>query len=291
MRKLSKRNHVYSFSPDHTPVYEIDLGETVVVETWDAFAGRYTEPDGGQSIEDKANPATGPIAVRGIAPGDTLAIEILGVQPVGTGILRSHDLLKKIPIVGEYAFFDDLPWRLQPMIGVLGLAPSQGEQHCHMPGMHGGNLDTNDVCAGAVLHLRAGAAGGLMAMGDVHALMGEGESNGMGIEVGADITLRVYKEAQPLTRFPYILLNGRAVVVASAKTLDEASQMAVDEMRRIVIEQLQVDVDTARLLVGVLGNLRISQIVNPLKTVRVDMPLVRRGDRWALRTGDTALCG
>jgi len=282
MRPLSKDHHIYDFSPDHPPAYEIDLGEIVVVEAWDAFAGRYTEPDGGQGVEGKANPATGPIAVRGIEAGNTLAVEILGIELLGTGVLRSGSLVKKIPIRGSYAFFDDRQWRLKPMVGVLGVAPSEGEIEGKVPGMHGGNLDTNDVCTGAILHLRSQVDGGLLAMGDVHALMGEGESNGMGIEVGALITLRVHREEQPLTHYPYVLLDGKLIVIASAETLDEASELAVGEMRRIVIEQLRVDADTTRLLVGVLGNVRISQIVNPLKTVRVEMPLVRQGGRWVL---------
>jgi len=270
-------------SPNHPPAYEINLDETIVVETWDAFAGRYTEADGGQSIEGKANPSTGPIAVRSVEAGDTLAIEILGIEPVGTGILRSGSLVKKIPIIGNYAFFDDLQLRLQPMIGVIGVAPSKGEIDCMFPGMHGGNLDTNDVCAGAVLHLQAQVAGGLLAMGDVHAIMGEGESNGMGIEVGTNITLRVRKEENPLTNYPYILLNGNLILIASAENLDKASWMAVEEMQRIAREQLGADTDTARLLVGVLGNVRISQIVNPLKTVRVEMPFVRCEDQWIIQ--------
>ena len=93
MRMLPKDHHVYDFRPDHPPAYEIDLGEPVVVEVWDAFAGRYTESDGGQGVEGKANPATGPIAVRGIKARDTLAVEILGVQPVGTGVLRSSTVM------------------------------------------------------------------------------------------------------------------------------------------------------------------------------------------------------
>ncbi len=282
MRILSKHHHVYTMSPNHPPAYKIDPGETVTVETWDAFAGRYTEADGGESVEGKANPATGPIAIRGIEAGDTLAVEILGVEPIGTGILRSGDLLKKIPIVGSYAFFDDWHWQMRPMIGVIGVAPSEGELDCMIPGVHGGNLDTNDVCAGATLHLQAQVADGLLAMGDVHALMGEGESNGMGIEVGANITLCVRKEKDPLTFHPYVILGNRLIVLISAENLDQAAWTAVETMKQIVIEQLEVDTDTARLLVGVLGNVRISQIVNPLKTVRIDMPLVRSGDRWVL---------
>ena len=51
---------------------------------------------------------------------------------------------------------------------------------------------------------------------------------------------------------------------------------------RLSSNNFGVDADTARLLVGVLGNVRISQIVNPLKTVRVDMPLVQCEDRWVI---------
>lgn len=207
---------------------------------------------------------------------------ILGVTPLSPGILRTRELVKKIPIVGEYAVFDEWRWRLRPMIGVLGVAPAEGELDNHAPGEHGGNLDTNDVCAGATLHLRAQVQGGLLAMGDVHALMGEGESNGMGIEVGAHITLRVRKEGDPLTHHPYVVLGDRAIVIISARTLDEAAWTAVATMQQIVIDRLQVAQDTARLLVGVLGQLRISQIVNPLKTVRLEMPLRWNGQQWYL---------
>jgi len=284
MRRLSKERHVYSFSAQHTPAYEVSLGEPFVVETWDAFAGRYTEADGGRSAEGKANPATGPICVQGVEPGEAVAIEILSIQPVGTGILRTREAVLKIPMEGGFAVLGGVPWRLEPMVGVLGVAPARGAYDCKVPGPCGGNLDTSDVCAGAVLHLVAQVPGALLAMGDVHALMGEGESNGMGIEVGADITVRVRVERQPLTMFPYILLEDRLVVVASAETLDEACRMSVLETRRIVEGHLGVGAEEARLLVGVLGNVRVSQIVNPLVTARVDFPLAREGTGWVLRS-------
>lgn len=282
MRILSRDHHVFSFCANHAPTYEIDCNEIVCVETWDAFAGRYTEPDGGPSKGERTNPATGPISVRGIEPGDTLAVEILGIAPKGTGILRSGELLKKIPIVGDHAFFDNYKWRMMPMIGVIGVMPSEGDFGCQLPGPYGGNLDTNDVCAGATIQFHVQIPGGLLGMGDVHARMGEGETNGMGIEAAADITLRVHKEPDPLTHLPYIVMPDRVIVVASEKTLDEAAAVAVEDMKRIVRERLNVDADTARLLVGVLGNLRISQIVNPLKTVRLEMPLIKTKTAWTL---------
>ena len=71
-------------------------------------------------------------------------------------------------------------------------------------------------------------------------------------------------------------------MVVSDETLDKAAWSVVDEMKRIVGDRLGVDADTARLLVGVRGHLRISQIVNPLKTVRLEMPMARRNGKWEL---------
>lgn len=282
MRTFAKDKHVYSMSPVHPHVYEMGLGETVVVDAWDAFSGRYTEPDGGASIDEKANPATGPIRVNGVSAGDTLAIDILGVQPYGTGVLRSGELLKLCPIVGDHACFDDYRWPMKPMIGVIGVVPQEGDIPNSMPGGHGGNLDTNDVCAGARLHIQVGVDGAGLAMGDVHAVMGEGETNGMGIEVGARITIRTELETDPVTHHPYIVLKDTLIVVVSDETLDKAAWEAVGDMKRIVAERLGIDADTARLLVGVRGHLRISQIVNPLKTVRLEMPIVSRNGKWEL---------
>ena len=120
-------------------------------------------------------------------------------------------------------------------------------------------------------------------MGDVHAYMGEGESNGMGIEVAADITLRIRKWNDNLSSRPFIVREDSLISVASANTLDEAAWSAVEEMRRMIMSALNVDADEARIMVGVLGNVRVSQIVNPKKTVRVEMPVVRKGDKWQIR--------
>ncbi len=119
-------------------------------------------------------------------------------------------------------------------------------------------------------------------MGDVHAYMGDGESNGMGIEVAADITLRISKWDEDISSHPFIIKEDGIVTISSADTLDAAARNAVEEMRKIAMTTLHVDKDEARLLVGVLGNVRISQIVNPKKTARVEMPLIKINEGWRL---------
>jgi len=284
MRRLSREKYVYELSAGCPPAYGVDLGETVIVEVWDAFTGRYTVRKDEEDDETRANAATGPIYIRGLEPGDIAAIEIINVKPVGQGILRSASGWRLIDIDdGSAAYSEDLSLPLKPMVGVMGIAPAEGILDGKTPRDCGGNMDTNDVCAGSTLCLTAQVPGGLLVMGDVHAYMGEGESNGMGIEVAADITLRVHKWDENLSSRPFIVREDALISIASEDTLDNAAWKAVEEMRKIVMLALDVDADEARLLVGVLGNVRVSQIVNPRMTARVEMPMIKAADGWEIR--------
>ncbi len=284
MRMLSREKYVYELNAGCPPAYEIDLGETVIVEAWDAFTGRYTVRKDEDDDETRANAATGPIYIRGLEPDDIAAIEIINVKPVGQGILRSASGWRLIDIDdGAAAYSEELSLPLKPMIGVMGIAPAEGILDGKTPRDCGGNMDTNDVCAGSTLCLTVEVPGGLLVMGDVHAYMGEGESNGMGIEVAADITLKVHKWDENLSSRPFIVREDALISIASEDTLDRAAWKAVEEMRKMVMLALDVDADEARLLVGVLGNVRVSQIVNPRMTARVEMPMVKTADGWEIR--------
>jgi len=270
-------------SADSAPVCEVDLGETLIVEVWDAFAGRHTLRRDEKDDEERANPATGPIYVRGIEPGDIVGIEIIDISPVGQGILSTASGWKLLDVDDDVAVYDDtlkIPFR--PMMGVIGVAPAEGVLDGRTPGDQGGNMDTNDVCADSTICLTAQVSGGLLMVGDVHAYMGEGESNGMGIEVAADITLRIHKWDEKLSSLPFIVRADALISIASADTLDSAAWKAVEEMRKIVTLTLNINEDEARILVGVLGNVRVSQIVNPRKTARVEMPLVKTAAGWEI---------
>ena len=284
MRRISRDRYIYEMSADSAPACEVDLGETLIVEVWDAFAGRYTVRKDAEDSEERANPATGPIYVRGIEPGDIVAIDIIDISPVDQGILRAASGWKLLDVDDDVAVYDEtleIPFR--PMIGVIGVAPAEGALDGRTPGDQGGNMDTNDVCRDSTICLTAQVPGGLLMLGDVHAYMGEGESNGMGIEVAADITLRIDKWDEKLSSLPFIVREDALITIASADTLDAAAWRAVEEMRRIVTLTLNVDEDEARILVGVLGNVRVSQIVNPKKTARVEMPLVKTADGWEIK--------
>jgi len=275
MRCILKRSVIYSFSPEHPPVETLHPGETLLVETWDAFGGKYFEGETRplNFDPDRANPATGPLFVEGALPGMGLAVEILHVVPVGPGLLRCGEAFKSLPLEAGRAWFgDEIAIPLRPHIGVIGVAPAEGDIDCMIPGPHGGNLDTNDICAGSTIVLPVQVEGALLALGDIHGRMGDGESCGMGIELSAEVTLRVSLVERPLSQNPYILRGDSLILLASEETLDAAAWAAVEEAVRLVSARKSLPCEEARLLVSTLGEVRISQMVNPLKTARVELP-------------------
>ena len=84
------RDHiVYSFDRKHSQVRNIDPGDKIRFETYDARTGTIRSED---NLLDRphprgANPATGPVFVRGAEPGDTLRVEILEIELASQGFI------------------------------------------------------------------------------------------------------------------------------------------------------------------------------------------------------------
>ncbi|MFH1086619.1 MAG: acetamidase/formamidase family protein [Chloroflexota bacterium] len=211
LRVLSKDRRVYSISSDAAPAYVVEPGETFVVETQDAMDGQI--PALGRCVAEvdasRANPMTGPIAIAGARPGQTVALQILEIavdaqgwmsrSPVGIVNPIRHNLAEFVPGVV-------LPVR--PMIGVLGVAPAQGSYTGRDATPSGGNYDLQAYGAGATVFFRVQAPGALVVMGDVHALQADGECSGTGIEIGARITLRAHLLEEGLSAWPYFYRGG-----------------------------------------------------------------------------------
>lgn len=85
---IPKEEAVFSFGPQMKPVLEVDPGSVVTFETHDCFLGQIqTESNLVTEIDfSRVNPATGPVAVRGAEPGDSLIVEILDIRPGLQGV-------------------------------------------------------------------------------------------------------------------------------------------------------------------------------------------------------------
>jgi amidase len=286
--RIPRDRRVCSFSPDHPPAVTVDAGTELVLEANDCFDGQKKgKPlDWADYEPARVNPATGPVYVRGAEPGDVLVAEIVRVDvgPVGfvSAVPRGAGPRewKEVRIEGGLAAFtESIRIPVQPVIGVIGVAPAQGSIGNSVPGDHGGNLDTADIKTGAKVHLPVAVPGALFGLGDVHALQGDGEVCGQGIEIEADVTVRLdvlSQEDRPAgttgLRRPMVETADHFAFCASAKTLDEAIPLALDDARDFLMAGLGVSDAEAAMLVSLVGDVRISQIVNPLKTVRVCVP-------------------
>ena len=79
---------IWAFGPDLEPVLEVEPGAVVRLETNDCFTGQIrSEEDLVTGIDfERINSATGPIAVAGAEPGDSLVVELLEVNPIEWGV-------------------------------------------------------------------------------------------------------------------------------------------------------------------------------------------------------------
>jgi formamidase len=130
--------------PDLTPVFEVDAGEQVLLETRDALDGYL---NASSTVADFAtlplgaiHPLTGPVYVKGASPGDLLEVEFVDIVPEpwafsaimpGLGFLRdvmTDPFLVHWQIEDGWATSVQLPGvRVPggPFMGVSGVAPSR----------------------------------------------------------------------------------------------------------------------------------------------------------------------
>src|SRR4029453_367383 len=77
-----------------------------------------------------------------------------------------------------------------PFCGELGVAPRTGPLSTIPPDVHGGNMDTRPLAAGATLFLPVFHDGARFSIGDGHAAQGDGEVCGTAIETPMRARLR-----------------------------------------------------------------------------------------------------
>ena len=209
MQRLPVGPLYYEFSRHNKPRLRIQPGETVLVESEDAFSGqiRTNEDRRDKTNKPYGNPQTGPIFVESAQPGDTLAVVIDDIQPAnGQCATRTSDpkLLAQwlgddcphgthiCPIEDGLIHWSDqitLPYR--PMLGCIGTAPDTGVPTTGPAGPHGGNMDIIETCPGNTIYLPVFVEGALLYLGDAHATMGHGELSASGLEMAAHTTITV----------------------------------------------------------------------------------------------------
>ncbi len=222
-----------------------------------------------------ANPGTGPIAVTGAKPGQALKFEILQIVPESPGYISAgwNGGSQAVDIVEGCAVFKGIRIPIAPMIGMLGVAPGEGSWKTMDSGLYGGNMDTRDVAPGATVYIPVFRPGGLFVLGDVHAVMGDGEIGGQGLEVAATVTLRVGVEPQPISDHVYLYRDGKLMIIASAEKIEDAVRDAAVAMMKTFERAGVMDEFSAMKFLGLAGETLFGEHCCPIKTVRVSVPV------------------
>ena len=284
--RISRDHLFYSFHRNLVPAARASQGEEVVLETHDCFQGQLkSERDLIAALDwNHVNPATGPVFIDGARPGDVLRVDLLEVAVSDRSIMVTipgegalGDIITQMETAvlhrdGGELLFRGLRLPRRPMIGVIGVAPAEGEVPNGTPGPHGGNLDCTLIAAGASLYLQVGVDGALFGAGDLHAAMGDGEIVVCGAESPGELRFSARVVDLPGLPTPFVENESLVATIAAAATADEAAALATHRMAQFLTAFVGLPLNDAGMLMSLVGELRFCQIVDPLKTVRFEFP-------------------
>ena len=275
----------FNFAHDGKPVATCNPGETILFTTLDCFSNDIkTEEDLVINIDfSRANPATGPVFIEGAEPGDILVVDILDIKTASSGCTTTlpgigplRDVVETrtriLPVENGKIKFNGLEFDARPMIGVIGTAPATGSIPSGHPGDHGGNMDCNLIVKGTRLFLPVRVKGALLAMGDIHAAMADGELCGTGVEVPGEITVKTELIKNVELNWPALEANnGKFYIIASALEYADALKAASVEMARLLSKAYGWDITDCFIYLSLQGDVEVCQACKP-----VDLELIIR---------------
>ena len=233
---------------------------------------------------------TGPVAIEGAEPGDSLEIHIEKIELAvpyaqnsfryGAGFLTDdfpYARSKIIPLdmkkmIGHFGSGIDLP--LHPFFGSMGVAPPPdfGRYNSAPPTVIGGNMDNKELVAGSTLYLPVHATGGLFEIGDGHAGQGNGEVDITAMETSLKGTLKFILHKGDKLAYPRGETPTHYIAMGFDDDLSNATRKAVRNMIDFLVEAKHMSRDDAYMLVSVAGDVDISELVDSNKGVHVMMP-------------------
>ncbi len=282
--------HYHNTLGSHEPVLRIADGDTVVMTTLDA--GGWDAR--GEQLARPGNPMTGPFYIDRAEPGDTLAVTIDRLTPNrDTGFTRSvvaenevdPEFVRDLPrseIVtwaidrdaGTVALEEspeslrDLMLPIAPMIGCFGVAPAGGQAiSTATSGTHGGNMDYRGFGPGVTAYFPVFVPGALFHLGDGHAVQGDGEIVGTGLETSFKMQFTVQVQKGRAIRWPRGENAEEIFTVGNARPLDQAVQHATTEMLRWLAEEYGLDATAASHLLGQTVRYDLGNVFDPAYTM------------------------
>lgn len=288
MVSISRDKFVFAMDKDYEPAAYAKDGDRVEFDLMDCFSDTVTsEKDTISEIDfDKINPATGPLYIEGAEKGDVLKVTIEKLELDDQGAVMSAPGLNKYfstditeeqtvicPIDDQAGTFEfqDVSFPINKHIGVIGTAPEGEPVTTGTPKMHGGNMDNTKITEGSTLYLPVNTSGALLAMGDMHASMGDGEVWGSGVEVGGKVTVKVEVLKDSKIPTPFIETNSSYYSFGAADSIEKAIQIASDNLIEFIMNEAGLSFNQAGMLMSIKANLAPCQIVNPDASFRFEI--------------------
>jgi len=230
---------------------------------------------------------TGPVAVRGAKPGQTLQVDIetielnydwgyntirplAGALPDDFKEFRNiHLTLDKARMVGKLPWGQEIP--LRPFFGVMAVAPpaAWGVIPTPPPRRNGGNMDNKELVAGTTLYLPIFTEGALFSVGDGHGAQGDGEVCITAIETGLIGTFRLAVRDDMRLEWPMAETPMHMITMAFDPDLDDCVVIALRQMVDLIAERTGIKKQEAYALCSLVADVRITQVVNGSKGVHV----------------------
>lgn len=278
-----------TFGP-YEPVLCVQDGDTIVTTTLDARGGNVE----GVKVAERGNPLTGPFCVQGAEPGDTLKVTIDRVWPNrdsgwASTVVAAHVVdapyVPQLPERGMSRWEIDrdagtgtlvepetalgrLTLPLAPMLGCIGVAPSRRQAiSSATSAQHGGNMDYRGYVTGTVCYFPVFEKGALLFVGDGHAVQGDGEIVGTGIEISMDVQLTVHLLKGLEISWPRGEDDAFIFTAGNGRPLDMGVQIATTEMMRWLASDYGLDGEAASILLGQCVEYDVGNIYDPAFTM------------------------
>lgn len=285
MKTVTEDLACYSMSVKNKPALTVNQSEVFKLETKDCYSNNLKSEKDFFTMKmwDTVNPATGPVFIKGVKKGDILKVEIIDIAirdyaimslEHGSGSLGEFIEGRETTVLavkdGRLIISESLSIQVNPMIGVIGTATEDGIP-TGTPGEHGGNMDCKIITAGTAIYLPVNVEGALLAAGDIHALMGDGESCICGAEVSGSITLKATVASLKIPT-PCVETEEAFYFIGSAKTLDECEGIVLRKAHSFLKNTVKMKANEAARIMSLACDLQVCQIVDPLKTMRFAVP-------------------
>lgn len=292
--------HYFNTIGSHEPVLRIAPGDTVITTTVDAGGADAS----GQQITRRGNPMTGPFYIEGAAPGDTLVVKLDKLIPnrphgwtrkVVAANVVDPSYVRELPLppadkalatweidkaAGTATLIDPVDTKLghftlplAPMVGCFGVAPADGQAiSTATSGPFGGNMDYRGFSEGVTVYFPVFAEGALFHIGDGHAVQGDGEIVGTGIEISFDVQFTVDLLKGVPSNWPRGENADYIFTAGNARPLDQCVQHATTEMIRWLQAGYGLDALGTNILLGQAVEYDLGNIYDPAFTMICKVP-------------------